>query len=199
MSVNINGNDLVTLQTYKDLEGLKSNNDDTRLEAIISSVSQLVKTYCGNSLVDYVTIDKVENINIEFAGAKIQTTESPILSVTSVQEKKAGADSYNTLVVDTDYHVDTETDTIVRLISGREKFWEVGYGTVKLTYSAGYSSLPADLKLAVCDLVTYYFKSEHKERRTIQGATQQNPAAGGKNSISFPDHIKRVLDFYKQY
>ena len=199
MAVNINGSDLITLQTYKDLEGLKSNNDDTRLAAIVTSVSQLVKTYCANSLVDFVTEEKIENLNIEFASSKVQTTESPIISVTKVEEKQANATSYNTLTTDTDYYVDEPTDTIIRLSSGREKSWETGFGTVKLTYKAGYVTLPADLKLAVCDLVTYYFKSEHKERRTIQGATQQNPAAGGKDSISFPDHIKRVLDFYKQY
>jgi len=199
MAVNINGSDLITLQTYKDLEGLKSNNDDTRLAAIVTSVSQLVKTYCANSLVDFVTEEKIENLNIEFASSKVQTTESPIISVTKVEEKNATATSYITLTADTDYYVDTDTDTIIRLSGGREKSWETGFGTVKLTYKAGYVTLPADLKLAVCDLVTYYFKGEHKERRTIQGATQQNAAAGGKNSISFPDHIKRVLDFYKQY
>ena len=199
MAVNVNGNDLITLQTYKDLEGLKSNTDDTRISAIITSVSQLVKTYCANSLVDFVTEEKIETISVEFSSTKVQLTESPIISVTKVEEKTANATTYTTLTETTDYFVDTITDSIVRISSGKEKLWETGFGTVKVTYKAGYTTLPADLKLAVCDLVTYYFKGEHKERRTIQGATQQNPASSRRDSISFPDHIKRVLDFYKQY
>ena len=198
MAVNINGSDLITLQTYKDLEGLKSNTDDTRLSAIITSASQLVKTYCGNSLIDFVTEEKIETISVEFPSTKVQLTESPIISVTTVEEKESSADSYTTLS-SAEYFVDTITDSIVRLSAGKEKLWETGFGTVKVTYKAGYTTLPADLKLAVCDLVTYYFKGEHKERRTIQGATQQNPASSRRDSISFPDHIKRVLDFYKQY
>jgi hypothetical protein len=47
----------------------------------------------------------------------------------------------------------------------------------------------------VADLVTYYLKGEHKERRTVKGATIQNQ----KSDLTFPDHIKRVLDLYKNY
>ena len=43
-------------------------------------------------------------------------------------------------------------------------------GAVKVTYNAGYASTPKDLKLALFDLVNYYMKDEHKERRTLGGA-----------------------------
>ena len=43
-------------------------------------------------------------------------------------------------------------------------------GAVKITYTAGYSSTPKDLQLALFDLVNYYMKDEHKERRTLGGA-----------------------------
>ena len=42
--------DLITLQEYKTAEGITQPKDDARLNALIPSVSQLVKTYCGNSL-----------------------------------------------------------------------------------------------------------------------------------------------------
>ena len=45
--------DLITLDEYKEYEGLTSSNEDLRLEKLIPSVSQLVKTYCANSIVDY--------------------------------------------------------------------------------------------------------------------------------------------------
>ena len=41
-------------------------------------------------------------------------------------------------------------------------------------------------------------KDEHKERRTLGGASIQNQGTSGvRNSTDFPDHIKRVLDLYR--
>ena len=67
-------------------------------------------------------------------------------------------------------------------------------------YKAGYASLPSDLQLAVFDLITYYLKDEHKERRSIAGASIQNQSSTSqRNNVAFPDHIKRVLDLYKNF
>ena len=60
--------------------------------------------------------------------------------------------------------------------------------------------MPDDLKLAVSDLITYYLKDEHKERRTLGGASIQNQSSTTqRNNVAFPDHIKRVLDLYKNF
>ena len=59
---------------------------------------------------------------------------------------------------------------------------------------------PADLKLAVIDLVTYYHKDEYKERKVMAGASIQNAGSTSQaNNVAFPDHIKRVLDLYKNF
>ena len=84
--------------------------------------------------------------------------------------------------------------------SGGYKNWHRGVGAVRIVYKAGYSAVPADLKLAVLDLVTYYLKDEHKQRQSIAGASIQNQGSSGQsNNVGFPDHIKRVLDLYKNF
>jgi len=56
------------------------------------------------------------------------------------------------------------------------------------------------LKLAVQDLITYYLKDEHKERKVMGGSSIQNAASSSQtNNVAFPDHIKRVLDLYKNF
>ena len=71
-------------------------------------------------------------------------------------------------------------------------------GAVRITYKAGFASTPRDLQLALFDLVNYYIKDEHKERRVLGGATVQNQGTSGiRTSSDFPDHIKRVLDLYR--
>jgi hypothetical protein len=194
--------DLTTLNDYKAAEGINSPKDDARLNFLIPSVSQLVKTYCGNSFVDYYSSSKTETINVEWDTYIVQLTESPIVNVTLVEERDSYENSYATLTTSAhEYFVDTGTDSIIRTTAGSTyKNWRRGPGAVRVTYTAGYSALPLDLRLAVFDLITYYLKDEHKERRSIAGASIQNQASSSqRNNVAFPDHIKRVLDLYKNF
>ena len=194
--------DLVTLSDYKDAEGIGSPKDDLRISRIIPSVSELVKTYCANTFVDFVSSDKTEEFDIYWDTYAVQLTESPVISITSVGERSGYNQSYNTLTTGAhEYYLDTRTDSVIRTNeSGSRLNWKHGVGAVKVVYRAGYSSTPEDLKLAVFDLVTYYLKDEHKERRTLGGASIQNQSSTTqRDNVAFPDHIKRVLDLYKNF
>ena len=191
---------LITLTEYKDMEGIQNPKDDYNLSELITSVSQLVKTYCGNTFVDFYSTDKVETFTIDWNTHLVQLTESPVNTIVSVEERDTYEDSYNTLTTGAhEYYLDSATDSVIRTTGGSSyKNWRRGPGAVRITYTAGYSSLPLDLRLAVTDLITYYLKDEHKERRTIAGASIQNQASTSqRNNVAFPDHIKRILDFYK--
>jgi hypothetical protein len=167
---------------------------------LIPSVSQLVKTYCGTSFVDYYTSNKIETFSINWNTNLVQLTETPLVSIVSVEERDDYSSSYTT-VPTTEYFADTTLDVIYRVsTSGGAKNWPGGPAAVKITYKAGYDTCPADLKLAVIDLITYYHKDEHKERKVMAGASIQNSASTSqRNNVAFPDHIKRVLDLYKVY
>ena len=192
---------LITLEEYKEAEGIQSVKDDLRTNALIESVSQLVKTYCGNSIVDHYTLAKTEYFTIDWATDLIQLTESPLVGTDLVQERENISSSWSILLPDQDFIIDYSTDSLRRITSsGQPKGWRKGTKTVMVEYRAGYEECPADLKLAVFDLVTYYLKDEHKERKTLAGATVQNQASTTqRNNVAFPDHIKRVLDLYKNF
>ena len=194
--------DLVTLAQYKEAEGISSSKDDLRFNSIVPSVSELVKTYCGNSFVDFYSSNKTETFTIDWDTYVVQLTESPVNSVVSVQERETYGGSYDTLTTsDSEYYLESSTDSILRTNdSGRYQNWPKGVGSVKVVYTGGYSEVPADLKLAVFDLITYYYKDEHKQRQTIAGATLQNQGSSSQRmNVGFPDHIKRLLDLYKTY
>jgi len=192
---------LITLQEYKTAEGITQPKDDGRLNVLIPSVSQLVKTYCGNSFVDFYSSNKTETFNINWGTHVVQLTESPVNAIVSVQERTSYNNSYSTLTTGAfEYALDTNTDSVLRTTSSGYKDWPTGVDSVKVVYTAGYSAIPGDLKLAVLDLITYYLKDEHKQRQTIAGATLQNQGSTSQNNnVSFPDHIKRVLDLYKTF
>ena len=193
--------DLITLAIYKDAEGLSTPKEDLRINALIPSVSQLVKTYCGNSFVDYYSSAKTEIFDINWSTHIIQLTESPVNTITSVQERASYSGAYATLTTGAyQFYLDESTDSVLRTSSAVFTNWPTGVGSVKVVYTAGWSTIPEDLKLAVIDLITYYLKDEHKERRTIAGASIQNPSSSSQSgNVAFPDHIKRVLDLYKNF
>ena len=193
--------DLITLASYKEAEGLSTPKEDLRINALIPSVSQLIKTYCGNSFVDFYSSNKTETFSIDWSTYIVQLTESPVNAIVSVQERQSYSDSYATLTTGAyEYALDKNTDSVFRTSSASYKNWAQGVDAVKVVYTAGYSAVPDDLKLAVIDLITYYLKDEHKERRTIQGASIQNAASSSqRDNVAFPDHIKRVLDLYKNF
>jgi hypothetical protein len=191
---------LITRANYKDYMKMEHNKDDSKIDILVASISQLVKTYCGNGIVDYYSSAKTETFDIDDTyTSEIFVTESPLNSVTSVQERDSIADSYTTLTANTDYYVDTEHDRVWRIDGEKStKNFKKGFASVKVVYTAGYSAVPTDLKLAVFDLVTYYLKEEHKTQRSIAGTTLRNEGSTSiRNDIGFPDHIKRVLDLYK--
>ena len=194
--------DLVTLTDYKDAEGISNPKEDLRISRIIPSVSQLVKTYCGNSIVDFYNSNKFEDFDIYWETFAVQLTESPIVDVVSVQERGSYDEAYATLTTTAhEYYLDTRTDSIIRTnSSGGRINWKHGVGSVRVTYKAGYAETPQDLRLAIFDLITYYLRDEHKERRTLGGATIQNQSSSTqRDNVAFPDHIKRVLDLYKNF
>ena len=200
--------DLVTLQQYKDFAGLTSIKNDARINVVIDQVSQLVKTYCGSTIIDFASTNKVEHFNIkDNHTSTIILEESPLIEVVSVQERTSQADSYVTLITENsdssgkyEYVVDMDTDSINRTTSTTDKSFAKGMKAVKVTYKAGYTTTPEDLKLAVFDLIKYYLKDERKERMSISGASVENVLSSSlTGNIGFPDHIKRILDMYKIY
>ena len=200
--------DLITLQQYKDFAGLTGVSMDARINVIVDSVSELVKNYCGTSLIDDYSSAKTEYFDIkDNVTTRVMLDEGPIRTVTSVQERDSQAASYVTLITEKsdnsgkyEYIVDSMTDSIIRTDENVDKSFPKGRKAVKVVYTAGYSACPEDLKLAIFDLVKYYLKDERKERRSIGGTTIENPVSTSlKNNAGFPDHIKRVLDMYKVY
>jgi hypothetical protein len=192
--------DLITIDEYKTSENIQSTKEDHRINSLISAVSALVKTYCGNSIVDHYSTNKVETFSINWSTNLVQLTETPIVSIVSIEERDDYSSSYTTVPA-TEYFMDASIDGVYRVsTSGGAKMWPGGPASVKITYKAGYSECPADLQLAVIDLITYYMKDEHKARQTIAGASIQNNASSSqRNNVAFPDHIKRVLDLYKNF
>lgn len=185
------GLNLVTLSEYKVYAGITSTTQDATISGIIPKVSQLVKSLCRRTFVDYVDDAKVEVFS-GGTGSKLFLKEYPLISVASVEFSNTYGASYTTLTEFTDYVIDQEDGAVMDIVYGAFPKAINGY---KVTYNAGYEEIPLDLKLAILDLITYYIKND---------AAIHSPKAPGTNTVqieyvtttALPSHIKRVLDLY---
>jgi hypothetical protein len=187
--------DLITKDIYKQAKAITGTKEDERLDQLIPSISQLVKTYCGNSFVDYVDTPYTETFSVYYdAQQVIQLGEIPVLEVVEIYERSRADYAYS-LVDPTQFELDTRTDSVIRQLG----YWPTGLNSVKVTYKAGYSEVPVDLQLAIVDLISYYIKDEYKLQRTLRGGSIRNQSSSTLDgNVGFPDHIKRVLDLYRQ-
>lgn len=185
------GKNLVTKTEYKTYAGISSTNQDAEIDLLIPKVSELVKTYCRRTFVDYTD----ESLTQKSSGGfdKIILAEGPVVQILNVASSTDFGKTYTDLTEYTDWVLDTEDNTIASLAVGGFAKLINGY---QVTYYAGYEVVPEDLKLAVLDLITYYRKND--------GAVHNNRTPGGGGSVqleyimntNFPAHIKRVLDQY---
>lgn len=185
--------DLITVAEYKAYVGITSNTQDSEIKSIVPKVSQLVKSYCNRTFIDYFDDSKVE---VNSGGTRyIYLQESPIQSISSVEFSEDYGKTYTTLTEFTDYVHNLGDDRI-------ESLDEQGFfsraNAYKITYTGGYERTPDDLKLACLDLVTYYLKSDMSIKST-RGAGSNNTAVEYITTSSMPSHIRRVLDLYREY
>lgn len=197
---------LITLREYKDFAGITGEGENAKINVIIPAISQAVKTYCGTTIIDYYSTDKTEYFDItDNLTYAIMVDESPLVSVSLVRERDSQSGSWVTLISENsdssgkyEYIVDVSKDTIFRTTATGDKYFPRGRKAVEVTYRSGYSATPEDLKLACFDLVKYYLKDERKTSLVVSGAQIQNQVSTSlRENIGFPDHIKRILDFYK--
>jgi len=185
--------ELVSLQQYKAYRNIAGSNDDTKLNMLIPAVSKLIRTYCGRDFTDYFSVDKTEYHTLKWFQSAIFVREIPIVSVTSVSELTEGSQTEYTLLTSDQYIVEPEMDAIYRIESEVRTNFPIGINAVKVIYKGGYSAVPADLQLAACDLVTYYVKEQYMPEKNHASFTIRY----NNDKPDFPEHIKRVLDFYK--
>jgi hypothetical protein len=180
--------DLITRNEYKNYLGITTNNKDQEIDLLIPKVSSLVKTYCRRSFIDYYDETKTEIFDGGFAEFILK--ETPVVNIQEVSKSVNYGQTYTKLTKYTDW-VD-DGDLIRSTATPIFQPYIKGY---RVIYTAGYESVPDDLKLAVLDLVEYYSKNNsavHVNRDVTPNVTQIQYIA----NTNFPSHIKRVLDQY---
>lgn len=185
---------LVSLEDYKTYKKITKTDADVELQFIIDSVNSLVNTFIGHSLLDYYddSTPAVEIFNVKPGQSSLQLNEWPIKEVIKIESRVDYQNPY--IEVDPQlYFVDPTVDSVYI----HNNYWQEGFGSTKVTYTAGYPETPRDIRIAVLDLVHHYYKEEYKDKKQIGNASIDNTNRAMALASEWPIHIIRVLDMYR--
>ena len=188
--------DLITLEEYKlSIKGVKTE-DDAKRQALITSVSDFIKQYTNNYFSDYYLTPLVEEFNVNYSGNSIYLSQSLIKDIVKVEVRTEGGVAYEE---DLSWHIDKTRGILYKMPDGAT--WPLGIAAVKVTYTSGTSSPPADIKLATIELVKFYEKEDYKESKSLMGASvntgSHNRGGGTSKQFTLPPHIQIILDTYR--
>jgi hypothetical protein len=184
------GLSLISRSDYKIYAGISSNTQDVLIDSLIVKISALVKSICNRTFIDYVNDAKVDYY--DGGTSTLLVEEYPVLNITSLEYSADYGNTYTTLTEFIDYAVSRINYSIISIKTNGFPYAVNGY---RLTYTAGFTEIPEDLKLAIFDLVTYYIKSDmaiHSNRNQGANTVQVEYVT----TTSLPSHIRRVLDLH---
>lgn len=194
---------LVSLDEFKSYKGISKSDKDARLMIILEGVSNYVKEYCKRSFIDYYSVDKVEyHDGHEFN--QILLKEIPLISITKVEVSLDGdftgtdPTKITELEAYTSYFPSIE-DSLITSGSGYPIVVGgiCGVPNIRVTYKAGYETVPKDLKIAIMDLTEYYYSEEYTPRKAYKDMSIEN-LGFREGTASLPSHVKRVFEMYRR-
>jgi len=180
---------LVTLEEVREYLTLSAGVADTLLSTLITNYSGVVNSFCGR---DFELNNYSEELDVEGPTEQsIKLNNLPISSVVALTDN-------GSLVDPDDYHVYRQGR-----ISLESDYFTEGFKKVEVSYVAGFTPVPADIKLAVSKLIAidYYTPSKKKGfiSEKIGDYSYRRPSGRDlQTTQGFPTDIYRTLLQYKR-
>ena len=139
--------DLTTLAVVKTQHGIDSSSFDDTISTVIAAVSLTIERYIGRTITEGTYSD--EYLNGDGMSDQLVLKNWPVTSAVTFVLKEDGS-----TVASTNYTVDDSSGIIYTLPDYYgSSAWTRGRRNFTVTYSAGYATVPADIKQAATDQV----------------------------------------------
>lgn len=184
---------LVSTANVKTFLGITGSTEDTIIDALVNSMSVAIAKYCGRDFVSAAATEYYDGTD----APSLVLKRYPIITLTSLNIDGARLFGSST-------DVDVSANVIVDNNSGIITLWNLydkfpcGRRNVKVVYTAGYATIPADLQHAAKLAVQFTYKRHYTEQRI--GIVSES--VGDKN-ISYdqgdlPSPVKKLLAPYRK-
>ena len=187
----------ITLEQFKAYAGIISTSDDVRLQVIIDAVNLSVDKYIGR------TVEKTEYENEIYDGTGTDALILKNFPVTEITEISI----YDIVIDERD---DTKhfgfgwfTKNLDNGIVYYTNCWPNGRGIIKVSYTAGYDPIPADLTFATLQMALFYRNVGKKSGLSNEwlgsyNVSLMNSLSQMNGELTIPDiAFKMVFDQYR--
>ena len=178
--------DLTTQAKVKSVLGIPTavTEHDGLIDILIDVVDNEVLGYVGMSTLTQQTITEYHDI-LDNTENEVRLRNFPVSSVTEVEDDGSA-------VAATKYYLDTDVGYVRHNTVG--SYFTTGFQKVKVTYVAGFSSIPSDLSYAATVLAAAHFNSgRHAGMLYEQVATYRYRRREG-----MPEEAIRILAKYRR-
>jgi len=183
-------NALCTVNDITNFIGTDNTEDRDVFEGLINSISTLFESYCDRH---FVSATYTEYYDGQDGQEVVYTREYPITSVSGLWDDTTWVWGDGEKYAATDYRI--ATDGLSVGLYPSYSFYN-SRGNIKITYVAGYSTIPADLKQACVNEVVRLYK----RRNTIDvSAISMSDGSITVLSDDLMPTTKLVLAKYKRY
>ena len=196
MSANYDSNvALVSTTSMNSYLGIASSStEESECDLLINAASTMAATLCQrgideNGVSRFLATSRTEYYDGDGSDT-LHVKAYPLTLVTTLYVDPDRDYGSSTLVESTDY-VTYENEGMIKtdgaLLSG-------GFKSIKLTYTGGYSTVPADLQHAVKELVAFLYKRNTDKRVGVSSVSV------GDKSIAYEANIpESVMSTFKRY
>lgn len=200
--------DLVDLNTVKSWLNIPLDNtdDDSIIQFVITSFSTYVLNKCGKNSLN--SVQQYAEIYDGNGAQRLFLINSPIVTLVSVLMGTYLA-PISTALNTAGVYIEqskksiafrTSTSTFLTSTGVFPYIFSPGQGNIQVTYTAGYTRVPADLVEAVFEAVSL----NYRRKDWIDLASKSLSTTGGTGTTAYhkwalTPSIERVLDFYSRY
>lgn len=189
--MSLNANALITLNDLKESLSITDSTQDSLLEGIINRSSQVIETYVGHPIKSATyTQEKYDG------AAKIVLDKWPVTAITSVQYQTGDIGNPDWDDVDsTSYALERDGDRGILLLQSPI----AGEDAYRVTYTAGYTDVPEDIKQACLELCEYTFnmKASGGKKSETLGEYSVTYQSYTKGDLLGQLGVDLILDFYR--
>jgi len=182
---------LITLNDVKSYLSISGSNTDTDdvIASLINSVSVLFENYCNKKIMSRTFTDEKYNGD---NSNRLFTKQYPIISIISIYDDTNWNFEADTLISADNYMIHPDMNNVYF----KNNILSIGIGNIKITYNAGYESVPTDIKHSCILEVIRRFK--HKTDPDVLSKTlSDGSVAFDTNSLL--KETKMILNKYKRF
>ena len=185
--------DLTTRAKVESYLGLEAGTDSTLIDSLIDAASEAIEHVCAREFAEQAHTEYHDGGAKRIVLRHRPISTSPAPRVWNDTARKFETDDELDLFADGEGNFDIDYDAGIVRHEGGE--FLSGWHTVKVTYTAGYATIPDDLAQAATMLVAHWY---HRGKQGADGLTSESIAgyAASYDAADMPEAVRAILSRY---